>query len=193
MVKEETAYKNEPAEANILKDVIVEIPQTDVITPKFVSKTLYRDYAKMIVPFTLFGIFSFTPILCCIFFYNDTFRWYYTILPVLLFLGGLAVFYYLILSFIKTRKRTKRVLNGEFIIKKSSIRDVYFMRDVENESDHYLMQIDNASQNWIRVPSSVFYNIKLDVPCYTLYFSENEKNKLFLIYIGDCTFDTSVI
>ena len=192
MFKEKISYENKPNSTNTLNDVVVEMPKVDVITSKIVLKTLYRDNADMIIPCIIMSAFLFCPVLCCVFFYNETFRWYYAILPLVFFFAGISMFYSLISSFNKTRKRKESILGGDFIIKKSSIREVYSEYNSPAECDDYFIKVNNKQKNWIKVSEPIYTAVQRDKTCYMLYLLENGDNVLFLIYISKCTFDKSI-
>ncbi len=190
MNKDDMSFKNTPNSSNTLYDVVVEIPKVDVITPKTILKTLYRDNADMAMLCIIMSLFLFVPISICIFFYNETFRWHHAILPLILFIGGVGLIYSLISSFVKTRKRKEHILCGNFIVEKSNISGVYSEYNSPAESDDYFIKVEN---NWIKVPFPIYCVAKRVGICYKLYLFEKGKKVLFLIYIGKCTFDKGIL
>ena len=195
MLKEKKNREDKPTPKNIL-DVVIEIPKADVITPTTVLKTLYRINIDAIIHCIILSIFLFTPILCCIFFYDDTFRWYYAILPILGFIGGVSSIYSTIAFFIESKKREKQILSGNFIVKKSAIIDVYSEYDssAEGYGCDYYIKIYTNTKNWIKVSKPVYDAVRMSSKtCYGLYLSENGENVLLMVYIGECIFDKNVV
>lgn len=184
--------KNKPNSKNTLKYILVEIPKVDVITSKIVFETLYRDNVNRVLPCIIASVLLSFPVLCCIFFHNGTFRWYYAILPLVFFFAGIATIYSLISSFIKTRKRKESILGGDFNVKKSNIDEVYSEYNSSGEYDEYFIKVDNEPKNWIKVSEQIYNAAQKDKTCYMLYLPENGDNVLLLIYIGKCTFDKSI-
>ncbi len=193
MAKETMHYSNKPNSKNTLHDIVVDIAKVDVITPETILKTLHRDNRNKAIICAVMSMFFFGPILCCIFFYNETFRWYYAILPLAFFCIGISMLYSLITDFSKTRKRKENILHANFIVKESRIQSVYSEYNSAAESDDYFIEIDDNPKNWINVPDSIYNAVQKDKTCYMLYLLEDGQNVLFLIYVGKCNFDTGLM
>ena len=97
--------------------------------------------------------------------------------------------YYIISSFVKTRKRKNTILNGDFIVKKSEIQDTHTEYNSSGECDDYYIKVDNAPKNWIKVPEPIYNAVQNNRTCYMLYLPKDGQNELFLIYIGKCVFE----
>lgn len=185
-------YKNKPNSKNALHGVVVEIPKTNVITRETILKTFYRDIYSLIIPGIVTVALLCLPIFCCVYFYTS-FRWYYAFLPILMFITGMLIGYSVIDSFIKTIKKRDQILNGNLIVEKSQICDVCSEYDNPVESDYYYIKIDNDTINWISVSEPIYYAAQRGKTCYIIFLSDNGKNVLLLIYIGQCTFDKSIM
>lgn len=193
MLNKKAPTEEKPNKSNLLKDVVVEMPTGEVITSKTILKALHNENINRLWFCVVISVFLFCPILCCIFFYNETFRWYYLILPLVFFVCGISMFCSLISYFVKTRKRKESILRGDLIVERSNICCVYSEYNNSAESDEYFIKIDSKPKNWIKVDEQIYDAVKRNKMCYMLYLPEDGQNVLFLVYIGTCVFDKVIL
>lgn len=198
MMQEQNDCTDKPTRENTNSDIDVAISKTGHITPQDILKTLQRENRYLLflsaigvpilmLPFIQFVIFHEKAVqtsikglclikVCCLF----------------CFLMGLAVVSFLIFRMVRTNKKKARIFSGDFFIRKGTVLDtcscsVYMSAE---EGDGYFIKTDGMPECWVRVGTDVFNACRKGMPCYKPYFSENGEEKLFMIYVGECTFET---
>lgn len=192
MAQEKRKTENRANHENTLKDVVVELPKTNVITNQTILQSLRRENRSAFFTCILMSVFLFCPILFCVFAYNETFLWYYFIFPVICFLLGIKLVHSTVSDFIKTHQRKAYILKGAYMIRKSSILDDYSEYNSPGECDDYFVRTIHTPECWVKVPKPVYFTATREKICYILYLQEKGKYVPFLIYFGNCTFDKSI-
>ena len=181
---------DKPNASNTLSDVVVEFPETDTITPEYIFNSLHR-YAHMhILPCVIFSAFLIIPSLMSIFFieeFNVLVMIFVLIILIMLFFG-IKTIYSLIDILSKTRERKSRIIDGNYIIQKSKICNIFL--ECGDPNAYYIM-VEHIPDVWINVSESIYQICKKEKNCSMVYLPESEQDVQVLIYIGERSFSES--